>query len=526
MPRPIALILVGLLAVTLALLAAAVGSRVSASPETATTLRLAVRQPAGPLDPATQTSIEATMILYPVYQGLVASSVDPATGSDIFEPELAERWEVSADGLSWTFFLGEEHFFSDGSPVTASSVKWSLDRAIDLGRGPASELIDLVHKIDAADEHTVVIRLKRRVHSLLPTLSQRVAWIINPAAGTKEASDPQGIRWLADRTEGSGPYLLARSAHGTGYFLEPNPFWKGPRPLIQRIAYLHVPDASIAAMMLKRGDLDMAFTLSAESLSLLDSRSDLRVYAVPVAATQALAFNASAPPFDRLEVRQAANSVISQTEITQTLRAGRANIFEGPIFSGAPGSRPMESGSCSTHQAIPLTDRIEIELIYPGVSPATDTLAIYLQSVLSRAGFETSLQKLSVPAFFDRVESGRFDAAIMGWVAPNTDPTSTLGYWYDPDRIGVSGNYSRYNQSDVTALAEAAEGSTDAELRDELYARAAELAREKCLYSFLQHSVMFVAASSRVTGIETKLARDIYDLDFASMGLEGTDTFK
>jgi len=524
MPRPTALVLVGLVALGLTVFFAMTSPRTRLNSGAENTLRLAIRQPAGPLDPATQTSIEATMILYPVYQGLVASTVDPATGADMFEPELAEHWDVSDDGLTWTFFLGPRHLFSDGTAVTAEAVKWSLERAIQLGRGPASELIDLVQTIEAPEEYTVVIRLNRRVHSLLPTLSQRVAWIINPSAGMRKESDPLGVGWLAEKTEGSGPYTLVRSAHGTGYFLEPNPYWNGPAPQILRIAYLHVPDASIAAMMLKRGDLDLAFTLSTESLAQLESRSDLNVFAVPVAATQALAFNVSAPPFDSIDVRRAANSVISQTEITQTLRAGRANLFDGPIFRGAPGSRPLEAGSCSTYETPPLREKVEIDLIYPGVSPATDTLAIYLQSVLGRAGFDTRLQKLSVPAFFDRIESGRFDAAIMGWVAPNTDPSSTLGYWYDPDKIGVSGNYARYNQGDITALAEAADAAPDAAMRDGLYAEAAQKAREMCLYSFLQHSVMFVAASSRVTGIENTLARDIYDLDFASMALQGTET--
>ncbi len=132
------------------------------------------------LDPATTNSTPTQVVLNAIYDGLV--KWDGPSMSEI-APDLAESWESSEDGRTWTFKLREDVTFSDGSPFNAEAVKFSLDRIADpaLGSANASQLAD-IESVDVVDEYTVAISTQAPSPTLLERLTESYASMHSPSA--------------------------------------------------------------------------------------------------------------------------------------------------------------------------------------------------------------------------------------------------------------------------------------------------------------------------------------------------------
>ena len=109
----------------------------------------------GSLDPAVTMDNKHWQVTYPAYERLVRYKVENGKASTEVEGSLAKSWTVSDDGLVWTFKLDSGHKFSDGTPVDAAAVKFSMERTIAIGKGP-SEYFKMVKSIEAPDPETVV----------------------------------------------------------------------------------------------------------------------------------------------------------------------------------------------------------------------------------------------------------------------------------------------------------------------------------------------------------------------------------
>ncbi|MGB9606576.1 MAG: ABC transporter substrate-binding protein, partial [Bryobacteraceae bacterium] len=138
-------------------------------------------------DPSASFSTE---VLYMVnlYEPLLY--VNPPGSPEQFRPALAESWEVSSDGLEWTFHLRKGVKFHDGEPLTAQAVQQSIQRTIDLGLG-AAFIWSPVDTIEAVDDYTVRFHLKYAAALDLIAASSNGAWIMSPKAIAAAAADPQ-----------------------------------------------------------------------------------------------------------------------------------------------------------------------------------------------------------------------------------------------------------------------------------------------------------------------------------------------
>ena len=222
------------------------------------------------------------------------------------EADLAESWETAADGKSIIFKLRDNAVFSDGSPVTAGDVKWSLDRAVSLGGFPAVQMkagsLVKPEQFVVVDAKTFRIDLIRPSKLTLPDLAVPVPMIINSkvAKANATADDPWATEYLHRNPAGSGAYKVARWDPGQQLVYERNDKWtSGPLPGVKRVVVREVPSGATRRALIERGDVDISFGVSDKDARELSGRNDLSVVSTPIEnCIYCLCPNLSFKPFE------------------------------------------------------------------------------------------------------------------------------------------------------------------------------------------------------------------------------------
>jgi peptide/nickel transport system substrate-binding protein len=269
--------------------------------ETANTLVVAENEHPFTFDPMITWS-EITRIAVIAYDALVQWK--PGTNELI--PWLATEWEISDDGLAYTFKLREGVKFHDGTDLTASDVKFTIDRILDINEGIAYRL-EAVESVEAVDDYTVVINLTTPTGPFLEYLTQ--VWIISEDGVKANATgdDPWASNYLIDNDLGSGPYMLTKSIlEQESVFEKFDDYWQGwEGKHVDRIIWLYVKEPATQRLMLESGEIDIAQDPSADDLAAFESNPDTQLLAAPSTDGLNLWFRTFREPLDDVRVRKA-----------------------------------------------------------------------------------------------------------------------------------------------------------------------------------------------------------------------------
>lgn len=484
-----------------AIIAAVAVALLAATPASADTLRVALSAQPGPFDPAVAPSPEQLAPVGPAYQRLV--------GPD-GRPQLARSWRSDADGRVWTFEIASSARFDDGRVVDAAAVVFSLRRLVAVGRGPSSELASILDRVEAVGATTVRLTLKAPSPHVPQILAARSAAIVNPAVAAHDVNGDQATAWLATRSAGSGPYRVV--ATGPAVTLARNPYYSGPPPAFDEIVFQVIADPTVRALAVARGDVDVAFLMPSQTLKRLRTDRRVVVHAAPAFAFQNVAFNMERPVFADRRLRAALAMAIDTEAIVRDIRGGSALVFRGPIPVGIPGADPSAYPiRYDPAAAVRLAREVggkprRVVMIYPGVSPETDTVAQYIQAVAAPLGLQVRLERLSIPAYLDRMQRGAYDLVLQGFVAPTPDISSVLGAWFDAAKVGVD-NPARYVNPKATALLASAARELDANKRAQVYADLALLVNRDLPYIYLQQTKVTNVVRADIEGYRLDGAR-------------------
>ncbi len=266
--------------------------------ETPTILRLAsAYEFATGWDPRVSGFAEAAY-LRNMYDGLLIAA---APGSDEdFIPQLAESWEVSDDGLTWTFKLREGVIFSDGEPFNADAVKYSFDSTMELGEG-ASYILSGIESVNVVDEYTVDFKLQY-AYPLDRVLSACDAtYIFSPATEGLEPEDWRG------KSFGTGPYMIESYREGDEYVFVRNPNWWGEWKdgNAETVVLKVIQEFTTQRQALEAGEIDFAYQVDRDAVSAMEANSDLQVFSVPSIYQYDLCLNTRRAPLDDKTFRQA-----------------------------------------------------------------------------------------------------------------------------------------------------------------------------------------------------------------------------
>jgi peptide/nickel transport system substrate-binding protein len=278
-------------------------------------------------DPSSSFSTEVTYMAN-IYETLLIAN--PEGSSEPFTPALAENWEVSEDGLEWTFYLQEGVTFHGGERMDAAAVKKALDRTIEMGEG-ASFIWAPVNSIEAAGDLELKITLGEPAPLDRIVSSSNGAWIMSPSAADQETA------WFEEgNADGTGPYMLHSYRPGEELTLVRfDEYWKGwEGNHFSRVVVKIVSEAIVQRQLLEAGEVHIASVVPIEAIATLDANPDLNVYRGPSFYNYFGFLNTEKAPLDNKLVRQAISYAIDYQGIMDIATGGYANQSQGPVPQG------------------------------------------------------------------------------------------------------------------------------------------------------------------------------------------------
>ena len=382
------------------------------------------------------------MVVWQTYDRLVSHGskvlADGTLSYDasIIVPELAERWEVSADKKTYTFYLRKNATFHDGTPVTAKDVKWSFDRAIAAGGFPAVQMAagSLVkpEQFTVVDAYTFKATFDQPNKLTMPDLAVPVPVIVNSELAKKHATaaDPWALDWVSRNDAGGGAYKVESWTPGQQTVFTRFDAWKsGPLPKLKKVVYKQIASPGTRRALIEKGDVDMSVGLPPKDYAELAKTGKVKVIGVPVQNDLVfLDMNVKIPPFDNPKVREAISYAIPYKEILATALYGRAV----PMFDGDPSKPydptwpvPIKHGTDLAKAKALLAEAgfpngFKTTLSFD-LSEATvrEPTAVLIQESLKKIGVEITIEKVPGSNWFAQMASKSMPfviAEFYGWL--------------------------------------------------------------------------------------------------------------
>lgn len=436
------------------------------------------RQAIPVLDPHIRYDWSTRMVQQGVYDALLKYEGDPAE----IKPWLAESWETSEDGKTWTFKLVENAKFHNGDPVNAEAVRYSFERGLKLNKGVAWMLKDFLapEGVKAVDDHTVQFELKA---PYAPFLSFLPWWfIVNPVeVKANEVDGDYGQKWLTDHAAGSGPFKLGRWEPNVLYeMVSVDDYWKGwpqgdnrPAGVIYRI--VREPAAQKAS--LQRGEVDIAEGLTSDDYVQIAKVPNLVIEDHKGMTTFGIKFNTQKGPTADINLRKAIAYAFDYNSLVQIYN-GAASLETSPLPDAMRGHIDVpdiprkDIAKAKEYLAKSAYPDGGITLPYYHVAGLEEArrIGLVLLDNLKELNINVEVTPEQWPnmvAAGSKVETS--PAMTSVYVTPiSTDPDA-VAYQYHKNSWGQYYSMSFYDNPDVTAMIDKARASLNWDERAALY---------------------------------------------------------
>ncbi|XYQ56518.1 glutathione ABC transporter substrate-binding protein GsiB [Pectobacterium carotovorum] len=242
---------------------------------------------------------------------------------------LADSYDASPDGLTYTIKLHSGVKFHDGSAFNAAAVKVNLDRASNPdNRLKRYNLFKMIDKTEAVDDLTVKITLKTPFSAFVNNLAHPAAVMISPAALKQYGKD------IGFHPVGTGPYRFVAWNQTDFVKVEKfNGYWKAGLPKLDSITWRPVVDNNTRAALLQTGEAQFAYPIPFEQAKVLEKNDKLALVASPSILHRYISMNVTQKPFDNPKVREALNYAINKEALIKVAFSGYATPAEGPLPS-------------------------------------------------------------------------------------------------------------------------------------------------------------------------------------------------
>ena len=416
-----------------------------------------------------------------LYEGLVNIT---ATG---YEGCLAESWEISEDGKTYTFHIRDGVKFSDGEVCDANAIKANFDAIIEnKDRHTWLEMMNLLVGVSAPDEKTFVIELSEPYYPLLTELGvTRPFAMISPKA-MKDGSTKDGVNAYI----GTGPYVLTDFVTDEYAVFEANENYWGEQPAIKKITVKVIPDNQTRILALEKGEIDMIFgknMIDADAINQYQGNDKFKVELSDPTSTRQIVLNTTRDVLAEKEVRQALQHATNKQAISEGIFYGLEQPADTLFAETIPycniGLTPYEydvekaknilaeAGWSAGSDGVLEKDgqKLNIDLLYNSDSVTEKAISEYLQSEYAKIGISLNIHGEEEQSYRDNMKAGNFDMVFnICWGTPY-DPQSSLAAMRAP----VYGDYAaQLGLEDKAEIDEAITNiliSTDENERQDLY---------------------------------------------------------
>ena len=375
------------------------------------------------LDPAVCYEIEGHWMLNNVYDSLVKFKAGSA--SEI-EPCLATSWDIS--GKTLTFTIREGAKFSNGDPIDAEAVAYTLKRVVKLEQTPSWILTQFgvtEGSIKAIGKTVQITMDEAYSPSLVLSCMTFITGTVNPKVAEENAVEgDMGMAYLADHSAGSGPYVLVSWERNQKIVLERNKYYWGRKPQIERIVIVDIPESSSQLLQLKGGTIDMAWNLEYDQIPEVEATEGLSTIKTPLFKLIYLAMNGEHSPLDNVLVRRAIKSAIDYQGIITATGGGVMELhtfIPHGMFSHYDGQaypyNPQKAKELLRKAGYP--DGFEITLTVPDFLATAGTV---VKTNLDAVGIKTDLQVIAYSTLLGKYRKQGLEVVIARWGADYGDP--------------------------------------------------------------------------------------------------------
>jgi oligopeptide transport system substrate-binding protein len=514
---------------------------VTKAPADQQVLRLRIQGEPKTIDPQLTNQAEEVSLTRPLFDGLFSydEDLDVIPGLAMEMPTIANGG-ISEDGLTYTIKLNPEAMWSDGQPVTAQDFVYSMKRALDpnlaspyaaffyslSGAAPYNSALGTPEEpkspsdaelaalrdgigVVARDDHTIVYQLTQPNPSFL---NQLALWTAFPVR--QDIVEQFGDTWTEAETHvGNGAFVLSEWTHGEKLVLQPNPYWYGEAPSLQRIEIFIIADDVAAYQAYKADEIDVVTVPPAaiEEVSQAGSAFADQLSIEPELATFALFMNYKVGPFDNQMVREAFGTAIDRNAYANGVLAGSGT----PTTSWIPPGMPGYDASVGTKYEFDAGKAQQLladagyadgaglpEIKFTMVNSDTNRLVgQFVQDQLKvNLGVDVEFEYVELQEYFRIFATGSHQIVIQRWSADWPYPDNWL-----PDLFttGSPNNFNGYSNSSFDALMLQAAAETDNDKRLALYDEAHKLIVDEAAIVPLYNPVTYVLVRPDVTNLVT-----------------------
>jgi peptide/nickel transport system substrate-binding protein len=455
----------------------------------AKTLVVASGADAVTLDPQVSFDGQSPLLWRAVYERLIEYDGDTLD----LVPHLAESYDVSEDGLTYTFKIRPGIIFSDGEPLDAAAVKLSIERQIGVEQGIAYAFAN-VTAIETPDDMTVTLTLSAPSDIVLSAFAGTYApYIISPKAIRDNEQDGDWAQgWLRDNMVGTGPYLLDSYSQSQQAVFSRNPdYWGGwDGEHFDQIIVSYVKEPATERLLLEQGEIDVALFLPDDAVEELDGAEGIVVTDVPSWNLYYLVLPTREGPTADKTVRQAISYGFDyETWVTDIMR-GKAQQARGPIPSNFVGFNPdtpqysydPEKAKALLAEAGYSDGGFNINYTYETGYFWKRPLGELFQANMADLGITVDIQELSPSAWYELLsnpETANHAFGLVWWPAVRT-PFDFMFSCFATGAQGKAGyNWGYYSNPELDALLEDGTTEPDETTRMEIYAAAQDLLVEE-----------------------------------------------
>jgi ABC-type transport system substrate-binding protein len=421
-------------------------------------------------------------------------------GTMELEPDLAESWDISSDGLTYTFHLRKGvKWHKDYGEFTAEDVKFSYERIMDPDIGSVHMAqFDSIEKIEVIDDYTVQITLKNKSALFLRQVSAfRQGFIV-----CKKALEELGEEFGRNPI-GTGPFIFDSWVLQQELVLVANEEYFEGAPKLQKVTFKPIDDESVAFIALEAGEIDMMSVSRLETYNKTLENPDLKLSQGPGLGYMTLILNANKTrnfPFTDPKVRQALQYGINKSDIANRLLGGMvipADVHLAPGYFGQTSDvQKYEYDPAKCKQLLSdagFTDGFSA-MLYFSSSPQTLELATLIQAQLKEAGVEVELNPLETSAYVRANRAGEPPMCILS-ISARPDPDIILTTLFHSEGYL---NFAFYEGIDE--LLEQARVELDDEKRELIYNQICQKLAVDCPHIPLYYSRANIAMKKNVMG--------------------------
>lgn len=438
------------------------------------------------LDPHLAVASGTSEMMFNVFEGLLK----PNEKGELY-PAIAESYELSEDGLTYTFKLRSGVKFHNGNPVTVDDVKYSFERLMGTDTGkPLSAAFANVGAVETPDERTVIVRLKNNDLSFMSYLTSAII--------------PKGYEDQNKKPIGTGPFKFVEFLPSQRLVLEKNKdYYVEGVPYLDQVEFRIMPDPEAALLAFKSGEIDMYPRIGDEKVE--EVQGNANIVEGMQNMVQLMTMNMAREPFNNLKVRQAINYAVNVDEIIEAVAFGRGTKL-GSNMSPVMQQYFQDGLQDTYNQDLDKAKQLLAEAGYKDGFSTTisvpsnykfhvDTAQVIAQQ-LKKVGIDIKIETVEWAVWLERIYKGRdYDMTIIG-LTGKLDPHEVL-VRYASD---YKSNFYNYQNEAYDKLIKSAQVETDQTKRIELYKEAQKILSQDAVAVYIMDPNFTVAMKKNLTG--------------------------